>query len=187
MGGKPVGGVVGGCCGSDASEQLAHGNGDAADKPPVTSMLSPAERAMTCPLRCGSAQASREMRSSSAPVAAAAAAAAGAAAYLVWRQRRSFAHLLLPPPALPPPTEDPDPCAICLEAPQEAVKTQCACTTQPRSLGVCVCAPRAESRELRRAQVVTAFVSAASNHGPVVRCRRRRQHDALCAPPQSCG
>ena len=54
--------------------------------------------------------------------------AIGVAAYLLWR--RSAAHNLLPAEAVNAAggndgNEEPDPCAICLEPPTEAVRTQC--------------------------------------------------------------
>ena len=61
--------------------------------------------------------------------ATAATAATAAGCYLVYRHRQSLRQslrqLVLPPPVAPPPAEDEDMCAICIERPVEAVKTQC--------------------------------------------------------------
>ena len=57
--------------------------------------------------------------------ATASVAAAAVASYVLFRHRSALRQLVLPPPVQPPPVDDEDACAICLERPQEAVKTQC--------------------------------------------------------------
>ena len=48
-----------------------------------------------------------------------------ASAFYLYRKHRKQIRQLLLPAAVAAPTVEPDPCAICLEPPEEAVKTQC--------------------------------------------------------------